>query len=573
MKGNEGQLNYSPDGRQIVFLSHQNGETHLCVVDISTGDIKKYSTTEPLKPEPEWSMTSPTWSGTGDQIAYTAAKEAEQYIGILDLKTEQNRAIKIPGYKLSKPDWSPDDQFLVFNAKNEHSDDIYLYDFSTQNHKRLTKATGAERHFGFSPDGRYIGYTKRGGPHEDLFAISVHGNELINITNHDDHEWYPHWSPQSDKVLFYTTWGDDMTEVWTADFPGGELNQISNHVVEDFGSVFNHDGSKVIYISKRDGDNDLYVYDFITGETLRLNISDRLKEGWPVVSPDGKTLAYSSNSAKAYLYRYDLTEGSTHRVTNGTEDEEFPAVSPDGKHIAFVSAGEGSEANIMLYDIESERIKPFVNTYHNQTRPQFSPFGTLSFIQSMGGSLTTKDIFNLSLNKVDSVRLTDFGGVRHFIWSRDGNEVIYAHDTASNYNYDLRKLNIKTSEITRLTKTKASEVPTNISPNGQKLLYFSDEDGEFKIYEANLGDGLFQTTILGEGWDAVYSPSGDQIVFVSDNNSEKSVDLYVMDKNGKNLSRLTNDTYSEKSPIWATDGKSIIYSVKKGDHDISILSF
>lgn len=570
MEGEETQLAFSPNGDSIAFTYCQKGNCDIYV--------KSMEEDEPLLQitKSEDREDRPAWSPNGQMLAYAVTTKTKSFITIQELASKQQTLVQLEGVALYRPGWSPDGKRIVLNGNDGSSEDIYLYDLEASKFTRLTHEPGREVHFGFSPDGRYVGYNKRGGATEDLFALSVDGQELINITQHPGHEWYPHWSPKGNGVLFYSTWGTEMTEVWVANFPGTGLKRVSNHMVEDYGSVFSPDGESVVFISKRDGLNDLYMYHFESDSLLSLQIGEKLKEGWPIWSPDGSRLAYTANLEEPHLYQITITSGQIKRLTDSAQAEEFPAIDPEGNYVAYVTKGAGSESNIMLLHLGTGVTSPFLAGYQGQTRPQFShSTKRLGLVQSPGGSIVTNDIITSSLDGTDSLQVTNFGGVRHFIWTADDKEIIYAYDSVANYTYDIWKLNLPSGERQPLFESPADGIPTDVSADGEYFLFHSNMDGQNKIYRMPVTGGTPEPIVheLINGWDATYSPDGEQIVFVSNNNAEKTSDIYIMRKDGGSVQRLTTDRYRETSPKWTADDKSIIYSVQKGSKDIWVYTF
>ncbi len=570
LEGEEDQLTFSPKGDQIAFTYALGGNRDIY---IQTIDEKE----ELLKVAGSKDQEhSPAWSPDGEKLVYTVENNAKTLIRIHNLSNNELKNIELDSGRAFKANWSPNGQQIVFAGHDGRSEDIYLYHLETEAIQKLTDEPGREAHFGFSPDGRYIGYNKRGGPEEDLFAISVDGKEKINITQHADYEWYPHWSPQGDGVLFYSTWGDAMTEVWIASFPTHGLKQVSNHIVEDFGSVFSPDGKEVVFISKRDGMNDLFIYHLEKDITRKLGISEKLKRGWPKWSPAGQALAYSANVEEPFLYEVNIESRQTQRITNLHQAEEFPTVDPKGKYLAFVTNGNGSESNIMLFDLETKKTTPFLNNYQLQTRPQFSKTsGTLGMVQGPGGSVATNNIFTATLDEKDSLYLTDSGGIRHFVWTPDDQEVIYGYDSSANYSFDIWKKNLSTGKIQPLVQTTGSEIPTSVSPDGTHFLFQSNISGQNKVYQLPFSGTVrnIESYELTDGWDATYSPDGEHIVFISNKNEENTTDIFIMDKNAQNKQRLTNDHFEETHPQWSADGKRIIFSAQKGSKDIYLYTF
>ena len=93
-----------------------------------------------------------------------------------------------------------------------------------------------------------------------------------------------------------------------------------------------------------------------------------------------------------------------------------------------------------------------------------------------------------------------------------------------------------------------------------KIAFSSTRDGNSEIYVMDI-DGRNQVRLTddpADDRDPSWSPNGDRIAFVSDRNN-KADHIYVMDSDGGNLMRLTNEAVSW-APSWSPDGKKIAYT-------------
>ena len=103
-----------------------------------------------------------------------------------------------------------------------------------------------------------------------------------------------------------------------------------------------------------------------------------------------------------------------------------------------------------------------------------------------------------------------------------------------------------------------SEVPTT-----PKILFTSSRDGNTEVYMMN-PDGSEQVNLTqhpANDLGAVWSPSGDQILFVSDRQGTRVRDLYLMDPDGSNVRRVfkRKTTAWRGNATWSPDGKHFAY--------------
>ena len=106
-------------------------------------------------------------------------------------------------------------------------------------------------------------------------------------------------------------------------------------------------------------------------------------------------------------------------------------------------------------------------------------------------------------------------------------------------------------------------------PTTPKILFTSTRDGNREVYMMN-PDGSEQVNLTRHpsgDLQAVWSPTGDQILFVSERQGTRVRDLYVMDPDGSNLRRVFKKKAKgwRGNPTWSPDGKHFAYSYTDWD--------
>ena len=111
------------------------------------------------------------------------------------------------------------------------------------------------------------------------------------------------------------------------------------------------------------------------------------------------------------------------------------------------------------------------------------------------------------------------------------------------------------------------------SPDGSRIAYDSDVDGDKEIYVMSRDGSGRQQLTSNHGYDDAgpwWSPDGSQIAFHS--NRDGNREIYVMWADGSGQTRLTYDASNESYPVWSPDGSKIAFdSDLGGDKEIWVM--
>jgi len=150
--------------------------------------------------------------------------------------------------------------------------------------------------------------------------------------------------------------------------------------------------------------------------------------------------------------------------------------------------------------------------------------------------------------------------------------LVYMARAQEKDNWAIYKMRADGSDPVRLTRTEANDTSPVWSPDGRRIAFVSDRDGNREIYVMN-ADGNEQINLThnsAEDWTPTWSPDGRQIAFASfrDGNWE----LYVMNADGSEPQRLTRHPAADYAPSWSPDGRQLAFvSDRSGDLDIYVL--
>lgn len=128
---------YSPDGKNIVFVSDRTGTAQLYTMTANGKNVRRIS-------GGGGQYTTPVWSPRGDKIAFTKSLNGRFHIGIMN--TDGTGEQLLTGSYFSEgPTFSPNGRVIMFSRQTKDTDEMYLMsvDITGKNERRLSPPKNA----------------------------------------------------------------------------------------------------------------------------------------------------------------------------------------------------------------------------------------------------------------------------------------------------------------------------------------------------------------------------------------------------------------------------------------------
>ena len=252
-----------------------------------------------------------------------------------------------------------------------------------------------------------------------------------------------------------------------------------------------------------------------------------------------------------------------------------PSLSFDGERVAFASAdGRSRNYDIFVMDIQSREQRQVTFSGSLDIHPTWAPDGSqIAFASDKEGVF---NLYTVDANGENRTLLTNSSGDDiQPDWSPDGRKIAFASDQASAVR-QVYWLNPRTGHQQQLTQINLGIDYPRWSPDGTKLAFYSavrDRErwpfGNRQIWQVNADGTGLKSLIADDEFndEPVISPDLKRIAFTS--TRDDNTDIYIFDRDSRQILRLTRHQSSDSRPSWSPDSKHLVFtSHRTGNADI-----
>ncbi|MGH7713066.1 MAG: hypothetical protein ACREOG_17370, partial [Gemmatimonadaceae bacterium] len=442
----------------------------------------------------------------------------------------------------------------------------------------------------------------------------------------DEGTWLsPDVSPDGRMIVF-----DMVGDIWVLPIEGGEARSLTkaSGIALNFHAVFSPNGSKIAFISDRDGQENIWVMNADGSNPRKVSSQREKRMALPAWTPDGnyiiaRTGGDSNNDGRGELWMWHIDGGAGVRVTAETVSASWPEVSPDGRYIYYEEVvaipGDRNPAR-GLYQLR--RLDRKIGTVLEITSgvgplqdggggrrssggaiaPAISPDGRwLAFgrriadgTQMIAGheygprtALWLRDlqtgVERIAMDPIttDVQERNNNGALPRYSWTPDGKSIVIPEGGK------LRRLDVASGRIAtipftaRVEKTISERVyaPTRIpdgpvdihmmryhtgSPDGRVLAFVAVD----KVWLMNLPNGkprrLTDASFSAQEYAPAWSSDGNWLAFTSWSDTAYG-HVWKVQKTGGAPQRLTQVPGMYINPAWSPDGQRVVVARGSGE--------
>ncbi len=492
------------------------------------------------------------------------------------------------------PRWSPDSNSLIYySPPAESGTQGTLWETSALGGapRRLAGAIGGAD---ISHDGTQLAFLQFSRGQVELVVSRRDGSNLRVVTRLPPgfNYQFPRWSPD-DKSIAYQQGTIFQYDVMTVAAEGGAPHHLTHEGNLLNGFAWLPDGSGIVFSSARGGTL-LYLPPYnlwtvrLDGSGLRQITFGEMSYVTPDVNNKG-TLVASRIQRQFDIWKIPI-DGTPKenarravRVTHQTGAVQTPTVSPDGKEVAYLS-DSGGHGNVWVSNIASGDLRQI--TFEKEPNvalgvPVWSPDGKyITFVSTR--NLENWD-FGLWLVAPDGSNLRNI--VEHggwAAWSPDGKWLYYSVNR--NGRYEIEKISLESGERALVRNDNG----VNPTPLHDGRLYYlvstADVNGladyEIRVAQPENGEAKVVGRIpsartLTESPTAHLFASPDGKWLATQLRDPEGTNVWALPTSGGSLRQITD--FSPKRTViarrvsWSPDSRSIFAAIGEGDADVVLL--
>lgn len=197
-------------------------------------------------------MMSPAWSPNGRQIAFVSFDKDRASINVIDVATGRiERITQFPGIN-GAPSWSPDGKTLAVVLSKDGGPKIYTIDVASKRLTKLTDGTGIDTEPSFAPDGQSIVFTSNRGGKPQIYRVSLSSGRTERLTFKGDYNAKPSLTPDGKRLVMLHKGEDGLFSIAVQTLNNSELRVLTSTSLNDSPSIAPN-GMMVTYGSKDNG--------------------------------------------------------------------------------------------------------------------------------------------------------------------------------------------------------------------------------------------------------------------------------------------------------------------------------
>ncbi len=306
-----------PSEKRILFVSERSGDPMVYVMNSDGSEVS------PIPSGGDQGVV-PVWSPTRDHVALLSIDDDESRLVILAQEGDEWDSCTIDEDRVLQFSWDPKGERIAYIAGTPDDGVAHVTDVDCANVTQLTYSGGPMVLGNWSQDGQWVVYSITGGSDPGVFLRNPSGVDRKRVD--DEAATQLAFAPKGGKLAYMTVKeDDDNAQIWIVeDVHRPAPVSVTNQAALDSTFAWSPDGKRIVYVSDRDGDPEIYTMKDNGSDQNQLT-SNQIADTLPSWSSNGKLIIFVSDlhgNTEIFTMKDDGTEQQ--RLTNNDYNDTQP---------------------------------------------------------------------------------------------------------------------------------------------------------------------------------------------------------------------------------------------------------
>ena len=267
---------------------------------------------------------------------------------------------------------------IVFTSDRAGNYDVWSMRADGSHLRRLTKTPRLEEHCpAWSPNGRWIAFTRRGVLPADLYVMRADGSHVRRVLKLRGGETCPRWSPDGRRLVFVrmdNTLPKPVHAVYTVGVGGKGLRKLSP--IDDAWEIADWRGGRIVFESTQPPEDGLNIWSMRADGSDRRQIAGQTTVAsfrHPHWSPDGRRIVFTSDAdGREQVWTMNADGSGQVAVTKGPVGSLEPGWSPSGGKIVYVNVVGNTQPDIFIANADGSGVRRLTSSRRVDREPDWT---------------------------------------------------------------------------------------------------------------------------------------------------------------------------------------------------------
>jgi TolB protein len=224
----------------LVFESDREGRPKIYTLELETGKVTR------LTDNPSWRDEKPVWSPDGRQIAFVSTRAGSYDIYVMDAAGRNARRLTDHAALEHDPSWMPDGNSIVFTGERDGRGELYRVAVDSGKVDRITSGFDRAIMPAVSPDGRQVAYAGQTIRWFQIHTVSVAGAAAGSQVTSGEPACRPAWSPDGQRLAFVA--GENPSRIAVVDIATKKAITLFGHErLWSYYPAYSPDGARIAF--------------------------------------------------------------------------------------------------------------------------------------------------------------------------------------------------------------------------------------------------------------------------------------------------------------------------------------